>query len=112
MLNLRNGFNDYNVAIEPIPILAAKITKEGPSYIRFEHNDHRMSFFVHPANEAEIINIIGHLKEGAPNRDEIAARNLKCISDSIAYQLAQVVNLSFQQGIPCGIVNCCSNTIR
>ena len=27
------------------------------------------------------------------------ARNLKCISDSIAYPLAQVANLSFQQGI-------------
>ena len=63
------------------------------------HNDRHMSFFVDPTNEAEIINIINHLKEGAPGRDEIVARNLKCISDSIAYPLAQVANLSFQQGI-------------
>ena len=58
-----------------------------------------MSFFIDPANEAEIINIISHLKEGAPGRDEIVARNLKCISDSIAYPLAQIANLSFQQGV-------------
>ena len=63
------------------------------------HNDRHMFFFVDPTNEAEIINIINHLKEGAPGRDEIVARNLKCISDSIAYPLAQVANLSFQQGI-------------
>ena len=58
-----------------------------------------MSFFIDPANEAEMINIISHLKEGAPGRDEIVARNLKCISDSVAYPVAQVANLSFQQGV-------------
>ena len=63
------------------------------------HNDRHMSFFIDPANEAEKIDIISHLKEGAPGRDEIVARNLNCISDSIAYPLAQVANLSFQQGI-------------
>ena len=63
------------------------------------HNDCHMSFFIDPANEAEIIYIISHLKEGAPGRDEIVARNLKCISDSIAYPLAQIANLSFQQGV-------------
>ena len=45
------------------------------------------------------MNIISHLKKEAPGRDEIVARNLKCISDSIAYPLAWVANLSFQQGI-------------
>ena len=45
------------------------------------------------------MNIISHLKEGAPGRDEIVARNLKCISDPIAYPLAWVANLSFQQGV-------------
>ena len=63
------------------------------------HNDRHMTFFIDPTNKTEIINIINHLKEGASGRDEIVARNLKCISDSIAYPLAQVVNLSFQQGI-------------
>ena len=47
------------------------------------------------ANEAERINIISHLKEGAPGKDEIVARSLKCISDSIAYPLAQVTNFPF-----------------
>ena len=63
------------------------------------HNDRHMSFYIDPTNETEIINMINHLKKGAPGRDEIVARNLKCISDSIAYPLAQVANLSFQQGI-------------
>ena len=94
---IANGFNDYFVNIGPT--LAAKITSEGPSYKIFMHNDCHMSFFIDPANEAEIMNMISHLKEGAPGRDEIVARNLKCISDSIAYPLAQVANLSFQQGI-------------
>ena len=91
------GFNDYFVNIGPT--LAAKITSEGLSYKSFMHNDHQMSFFIDPTNETEIIYIINHLKEGALGRDEIVARNLKCISDSIAYPLAQVANLSFQQGI-------------
>ena len=94
---IANGFNDYFVNIGPT--LAAKITSEGLSYKSFMHNDRHMSFFVDPTNEAEIINKINHLKEGAPGRDEIVARNLKCISDSIAYPLAQVANLPFQQGI-------------
>ena len=94
---IANGFNDYFV--NHGPTLAAKITSEGLSYKSFMHNDRHMSFFVDPTNEAEIINIINHLTEGAPGRDEIVARNLKCISDSIAYPLAQVANLSFQQGI-------------
>ena len=63
------------------------------------HNDCHMSFFIDPANEAEIINIISHFKKGTPGRNEIVARNINCISDSIAYLLAQVANLSFQQGI-------------
>ena len=63
------------------------------------HNDRHMSFFIDLTNETEIINIINHLKDGARGRDEIVARNLKCISDSIAYPLAQVANLSLQQGI-------------
>ena len=94
---IANGFNDYFVNIGPT--LIAKITSEGPSYKIFMHNDYHMSFFIDPANEGEIINIISHLKEGAPGRDEIVARNLKCISDSIAYPLAQIANLSFQQGV-------------
>ena len=94
---IANGFNDYFVNIGPT--LAAKITSEGLSYKSFMHNDRHMSFFIDPTNETEIIYIINHLKEGALGRDEIVARNLKCISDSIAYPLAQVANLSFQQGI-------------
>ena len=58
-----------------------------------------MSFFIDPANDAKMINIISHLKQGAHGRDEIVARYLKCLTDSIAYPLEQVANLSFKQGI-------------
>ena len=92
-----NGFNDYFVNIGPT--LASKIKSEGLSHRSFLHNDLYESFFLDPTNEVEIMNIMSHLKEGAPGRDEIVARNLKCISDSIAYPLAWVVNLSFQQGV-------------
>ena len=45
------------------------------------------------------MNIISHLKEGTPGRDDIVARKLKRVSDSMAYPLAWVANLSLQQGI-------------
>ena len=69
------------------------------SHRRFLHNDLHESFFQEPTNEVETIHIISHLKEGAPGRDEILARNLKSVSDSIAYPLAWVANLSFQHGV-------------
>ena len=80
---IANGFNDYFVNIGPT--LASKIKSEGLSHRSFLHNDLYESFFLEPTNEVEIVNIINHLKEGAPGRDEIVSRNLKCISDSIAY---------------------------
>ena len=60
-------------------------------------------------NEIEIIDIINHLKEGAPDRDEIVARNIKCISDPIVYAGCQPFIPT--RYIPWGIENCCSNTI-
>ena len=94
---MANGFNDYFVNIGPT--LASKIKSEGLSHRSFLHNDLYESFFLEPTNEVEIVNIISHLKEGAPGKDEIVARNLKCISDSMAYPLAWVSILSFQQGV-------------
>ena len=94
---IANGFNDYFVNIGPT--LASNIKSEGLSHRSFLHDDLYESFFLEPTNEVEIVNIINHLKEGAPGRDEIVSRNLKCISDSIAYPLASVANLSFQQGV-------------
>ena len=94
---IANGFNDYFVNIGPT--LASKIKSKGLSHRSFLHNDLYESFFLKPTYEVEIVNIISHLKEGAPGRDKIVARNLKCVSDSIAYPLAWVANLSFQQGV-------------
>ena len=58
-----------------------------------------MSFFLEPTNEAEMINIISYLKEGASGTDEIVTRNVKYISDATGYPLVWFANLSFQQGV-------------
>ena len=94
---MANGFNGYFVNwANP----SCKNYKSRTFFYKsFMHNDRHVSFCIDRTNETEIINIITHLKEGAPGRDEIVARYLKCISDSIAYPLAQVANLPFQQGI-------------
>ena len=81
------------------PTLTTKIKSEGVSHRSVLHNDQHESFFLEPTNEVEIMNIISELKEGAPGRDEIVARNLKCISDSTAYPLAWAANFSLQKGI-------------
>ena len=80
------------------PTLSSEIKYEGLSHRNFLQNDLHVSLFLEPTNEIEMINIINHLKEEAPGRDNIVARNLKCITD-IAYPLARVANLSFQQGV-------------
>ena len=62
----------------------------------FLHSD---SFFIEPTNEIEIINIISCLKEGSCGRAEIVSSKPKCVSNSVAYPLAQFANLSFQRGL-------------
>ena len=42
---------------------------------------------------------INKLKWGAPGRDGISSKNIKIIQDSISYHLANMVNLSFEQGV-------------
>ena len=46
-----------------------------------------------------MMNIINKLKEGAPGQDGVSSKNIKLIKDSISYPLANMVNLSFEQGV-------------
>ena len=67
--------------------------------------------FSEPTDETKIKNIINKLKEGAPGRDGTSSKNIKLIEDYISYPLANMVNLSFEQGVfPDEIKICCHNT--
>ena len=52
-----------------------------------------------PTNTNEIKAVIGYLKDGAPGREWILPKHLKCTSESIAYPLSKIANLSFEQGV-------------
>ena len=43
--------------------------------------------------------VISKLKDGAPGRDGILPKHLKCISESIAYPLSKIANLSPEEGV-------------
>ena len=69
------------------PTLASKITTEGISHRNFLKENLQSSFFLEPTNINEIKEVISKLKNGAPGRDEILPKHLKCISESIAHPL-------------------------
>ena len=43
--------------------------------------------------------VISKLKNGAPGRDKILPKHLKCMSESIAHPLSKIANFSFEQGV-------------
>ena len=43
--------------------------------------------------------LIMQLNDGAPGRDGVTAKSLKCITDHIAMPLSRLANLSFTQGV-------------
>ena len=63
------------------------------------HPDMNASLFLEPTSVTEITLIIHELKEGASGRDGILFKHIKSVSDSIAYPLPRVSNLSFEQGV-------------
>ena len=58
-----------------------------------------LSMFVTPVPEPEMKKLIMQLNDGAPGRDGVTAKSLKCITDHIAMPLSGLANLSFTQGI-------------
>ena len=55
--------------------------------------------FVAPVSETETRKLIMQLNDGAPGRDGVTAKSLKCITDHIAMPLTRLANLSFAQGV-------------
>ena len=94
---IANGFNNFFVNIGPT--LASKITTGGISHRNFLKENLQSSFFLEPTNINEIKEVISKLKNGAPGRDEILPKHLKCISESIAHPLSKIANFSFEQGV-------------
>ena len=94
---ISNGFNNFFVNVGPT--LASNIITDGISHRHFLTESLQTSFFVEPTNTNEIKAVISKLKDGAPGRDGILPKHLKCISESIAYPLSKIANLSFEQGI-------------
>ena len=94
---ISDGFNNYFVNTGPT--LASKIPNNNISHRRFLPENLNFSLFLEPTDETEIKNIINKLKEGAPGRDGVSSKNINLIKDSISYPLANMVNLSFEQGV-------------
>ena len=95
--SIANAFNDYFVNIGPT--LASKIPQLGIDYRDFMPQQNNMSFFLCPAEELEVKKIILQLKDGAPGKDGIMSKAIKCISDHVAAPLTRLTNLSFSQGV-------------
>ena len=95
--SIANAFNDYFVNIGPT--LASKIPQLGIDYRNFMPQQNNMSFFLCPAEELEVKKIILQLKDGAPGKDGIMSKAIKCISDHVAAPLTRLTNLSFSQGV-------------
>ena len=94
---ISNGFNNFFVNVGPT--LASKIIIDGISHRNFLTESLQTSFFLEPTTTNEIKAVISKLKDGAPGRDGILPKHLKCISESIAYPLSKIANLSFEQGV-------------
>ena len=95
--SIANAFNDYFVNIGPT--LASKIPQLGIDYRNFMPQQNTMSFFLCPAEELEVKKIILQLKDGAPGKDGIMSKAIKCISDHVAAPLTRLTNLFFSQGV-------------
>ena len=80
--SITNAFNDYFV--NNGPTLASKIPQLGIDYRNFMPQQNNMSSFLCPAEELEVKKIILQLKDGAPGKDGIMSKAIKCISDHVA----------------------------
>ena len=90
---IAKGFNNYFANIGPT--LASKIRNDNVSHRDFISSDMNASLFLEPTNETEIKLIVRELKKGASGRYGSLPKHIKSVSDSIAYPLARVSNLSF-----------------
>ena len=77
----------------------SEIINDAISHRHFLTDSLQTSFFLEPTTTNEIKAVISKLKDGVPRTDGILPKQLKCISESIAYPLSKIANLSFEQGV-------------
>ena len=94
---IANKFYDYFVNIGAS--LAEKIPKSGPSFERYLPEANRESIFLTPTNDIEIQRLINGMKLSAPGHDELSAKVIKPVIDSLSSPLTYIVNLSFNEGL-------------
>ena len=94
---IANAFNVYFVNFGPT--LASKIPDLGMNYRNFMLQQNNMSFFLGPVDDSEVKKIIAQLKDGAPGKDEIMSKGLKCISDHVAIPLTRLSNMPYSQDV-------------
>ena len=79
--------------------MASKIAVMGDQFKSYMPTTNDISMFVAPVSEPEMKKLIMQLNDGAPGRDGITAKGLKCITGHIAMPLTRLANLSFAQGV-------------
>ena len=94
---IANASNNFFVNIGPT--LASKIPVMGGQFKSYMPTTNVISMFVAPVSEPKIKKLIMQLNDGAPGRDGVTAKSLKCITDHIAMPLTRLANLSFAQGV-------------
>ena len=65
----------------------------GEQYKSYMPAKNDLSMFVTPVSEPEMKKLIMQLNDGAPGRDGVTAKSLKCITDHIAMPLSRLANL-------------------
>ena len=94
---IANAFNNFFVNIGPT--LASKIPATGDQYKSYLPAKNDLSMLVTPVSEPEMKKLIMQLNDGAPGRDGVTSKSLKCITDQIAMPLSRLAIISFTQGI-------------
>ena len=95
---IANAFNDFFTSVGPN--LASKIPSCSNSFHDYFPFSNISSFFLTPANIADVINIIQNLpKKSAPGVDTIPTSILQQNCFILAAPLTYIINLSFENGI-------------
>ena len=87
-----NGFDNYFANIGPT--LASKLCTDNVPHSDFILQGINAALILELTNHTEIKLIIGQLKEGASGRDRNMLKHINCESQSIAYPLTRIANLS------------------
>ena len=87
-----NGFDNYFANIGPT--LASKLCTDNVPHSDFILQGINAALILELTNHTEIKLIIGQLKEGASGRDRNMLKHINFESQSIAYPLTRIANLS------------------